>query len=241
MVLGYMSELNALRELASSIANEELRRVVCSILDNPLLSFTSVKPLITLEESPAAPRKHHFFKGGLAVHTLSVVKIALALSNVLSEVYGLEVNRDLVVATAILHDIYKYYQYAQDTVYGGYKPREDWYLSHDYAVVAELARRGAPEELIRAVSEVHGLVPFTTLEGLIVHLSDSVDARLGEILQNMVLNRVRDYEARNCQLYKALNNMIENHGLKYVLRLVFNNPDELRELFEKECNTRSSQ
>ncbi|MEM4369532.1 MAG: phosphohydrolase, partial [Desulfurococcaceae archaeon] len=124
---------------------------------------------------------------------------------------------------------------------GGYKPREDWYLSHDYAVVAELARRGAPEELIRAVSEVHGLVPFTTLEGLIVHLSDSVDARLGEILQNMVLNRVRDYEARNCQLYKALNNMIENHGLKYVLRLMFNNPDELRELFEKECNTRSSQ
>lgn len=235
-----MPSLDVLKDLANAIVNEEIKRVVQGVLDRPLLTFTSSTPLITLEESPAAPRKHHFFKGGLIVHTLSVTRIALTLSDVLKDIYGVTVDKDVVIATALLHDIYKYYQYARDDVYGGYKAREDWYLGHDYAIVAELARRNAPDKLIRAVSEVHGLVPFTTMEGLIVHLADSLDARLGEILQNIIISRVREHEARNCQIYKVFNNLVEKHGLKHILELMFNDVERLKELFEEECKTLSS-
>ncbi|MEM3998461.1 MAG: HD domain-containing protein, partial [Ignisphaera sp.] len=177
-------------ELANSIAKDEYRRVVLDILNNPVLTFSNAKPLIAFENSPAAPRKHHFFSGGLLIHTISVVLTAKCIANTFKNVYGVDVDVDLVVASAILHDLFKYYQYVPDPTNGGYKPREDWYLSHDYAVVAELSRRGAPDVLIRVVSEAHGLSPFSTIEGLILHLADSVDARFGEYIQNVLISKL---------------------------------------------------
>jgi len=232
--------LEELKELALRIKDERLREVVLGLLEKPVLSFTSSKPIISLEESPAAPRKHHFFKGGLLLHTLSVAKLALAIADVLEGIYGISVDRDLVIASAILHDLFKYYQYAPDEVFGGYKTREDWYLGHDYAVVAELVARGSPEKLVRALSEVHGQVPFSTMEGLVVHLADSVDARLGEILQNMLISRLKEYEAEQCQLYKAINNLVEKHGFSGLLRAMQSNMQELKALVEEECRRMST-
>lgn len=230
-----MKSLIELERLAKNIRDERIRRVVQDFIDNPLLTFTEAKPLITLEESPAAPRKHHFFTGGLILHTVSVVRTAISLSEIVRDIYGLPVDTDVVVAAAILHDIFKYYQYVPDNTHGGYRAREDWYLSHDYAVVAELAKRGAPDKLIRAVAEVHGLSPFTTIEGLIVHLADSVDARLGEIVQNMLISRVRDLESAQCSIYKALNAALTKYGLSKLFLLMLNSADELRKIVEDEC------
>lgn len=235
-----MVNLDELKKIAGNIEDECVRGIVMNLLENPALTFTDAKPVITLEESPAAPRKHHFFTGGLILHTISVARIALALSNIVKELYGFPIDSDIVLAVALLHDIFKYYQYAPDRIYGGYKARDDWYLGHDYAIVAELAKRGAPDKLIRAVSEVHGLVPFTTLEGLIVHLADSVDARIGESVQNMLLARVKELEARQCQIYKALNDALFKHGLSKLVSLMFNSVDELRRVVESECKVAES-
>lgn len=231
------SSYTQLLDLARSITSEEVRRVVLEILENPVLTFTTAKPLISLEESPAAPRKHHFFKGGLLVHTTSVARLALELAKILEEVYGLHVDRDIALAAALLHDIFKYYQYEVDESQGGYKLREDWFLGHDYAIVAELARRGAPDKLVRAVSEVHGLVPFSTIEGLVVNLADSIDARLGEQLQNMVLSKVKSLEAEQCKIFKALNYAIEKYSVKGVFSLLQSNPEELRKIIEDLCKS----
>ncbi|MEM1627668.1 MAG: HD domain-containing protein [Desulfurococcaceae archaeon] len=227
--------MEELIKIAENIRDEKIRNVVLDILKTPVLTFTNAKPLIDIYTSPAAPRKHHFFTGGLILHTLSVVKIALQLSRIYREHYGIQLDEDLVIAVALLHDIYKYYQYAVDEVNGGYKARDDWYLSHDYAVVAELSRRNAPDKLIRAITEVHGLVPFSTLEGLIVHLADSVDARFGEFLQNVLINRIRDIEKTSCPPFKALDIAIRGYGIKNIVDIGFTRPDQFRELLGKIC------
>lgn len=221
--------------MAKGIGKESYRRAVLEILGDPRLSFTEAKPLIELCQAPAAPRKHHFFTGGLAVHTVSTALIAKKLAEIFRELYGVNVDEDLVIAGALLHDIFKFYQYTSDAVSGGYRARDDWYLSHDYAVVAELARRGAPDELIRVVSEAHGLAPFSTLEGLIVHLADSADARFSEFIQGVLLSKLRDVEKEGCSVYKALDELVKKKGLKTTVQLMLQSIDKLVEEAKKLC------
>lgn len=227
--------LEELKALGAQIRDEALRRAVVSVLEDPTLTFTDAKPLISVEEAPAAPRKHHFFTGGLLVHTLSVAWLTLAMAEVFERVYGLQVNKDLALAAALLHDIFKYYQYSADHNEGGYRARGDWYLSHDYAIVAELAVRGAPDALIRAVSEAHGLAPFSTLEGFIVHLADSADARFGEHLQTLLLSRAKDVEREGCNPYKALNELIASVGITSVVGVWQSGEEVLRERLREAC------
>ncbi len=226
--------IEELKRLADHVEDSEVKRALLDILERPELTYSNTNPLVKLEDSPAAPRKHHFFTGGLLLHTFSVVKLAEKVSRVVEEVYGIRVNRDLVIAASILHDIYKYYQYMKDNTYGGYKIREDWYLAHNYAIIGELIMRKAPEKLIRVVSEVHGDVPLTTIEGLVVHLADSLDARLGEILQNTMLSRIRELET-TCQLYKVLDKLIVEHEPGKIFSLIFEKPEEFRKIVLKAC------
>lgn len=229
-----------LLDLINSIGNDDYRKAVLDIVNNPMLTFTEAKPLISLDASPAAPRKHHFFSGGLLLHTVSVTLIARCIANTFRDLYGVSIDVDLVVAGSILHDIFKFYQYMPDPLNGGYKPREDWYLSHDYAIVAELSRRGAPDTLIRVVSEAHGLAPFSTIEGLILHLADSIDARFGEHIQNVLISKIRDVEKEGCSVYKVLDELIKNMGIKNLLKeLQEHKEDVMRKAMDMCKNTPS--
>lgn len=232
-----MHTVDSLVELAREIRDDSIRSLVLDIIGNPRLSFTSAEPLISLHEAPAAPRKHHMFSGGLIVHTVSVVRIALAIQRIFEELYGIRANRDLIVAAAILHDIYKYYQYDKDDINGGYRPRHDWYLSHDYAVVAEMVRRGGGGDLVRIVSEVHGVAPITTLEGLVVHLADSMDARFGEYVQNEVISSIKDsgLEEKGCRPALLLDTAVKRLGVATVFQYVKDRA-KLHEIFNTVCS-----
>jgi len=226
--------LDILIELANRINRNDLKQLVIDILRNPKLSISSVEPSISIEESPAAPRKHHMFSGGLVIHTLAVARIAEALVDIFEGIYNVKIDRDLVLAAAILHDIYKYYHYERDVIGGGYKPREDWYLSHDYAIVAELAKRGAKDDIIRVVSEVHGIAPFTTIEGLIVHLADSIDARFMEYIQNTLLSKLKVLEQNNCNTISALIEAISVEGIRNIV-IFIKDKDKLIDIVSKYC------
>ncbi|RLE56310.1 MAG: phosphohydrolase [Thermoprotei archaeon] len=197
------SKLKHLLEKAHEVRDPAIRDVVISILTNPRITFCNVQPKITLEESPAAPRKHHAYPGGLIDHTLSVVLISESIAKIYRNVYSISVDLDLTIATAILHDIFKYYQYERDPVTGGYRPRDDWYLSHEFTIIAELAHRGAPERLVRCLAEVHGTVPFTMIESEIVHLADSIDANFMSSIQDKLWNVCRDIEVETDGRYLA--------------------------------------
>jgi 3'-5' exoribonuclease len=92
--------LDELQELAAAqIADEPLRRLVQTLLD------THAEALMRL---PATRDKYHVFAGGLLEHTLSVTRSCLQLVDRYRPHYAElqpPLNRDLVVAGAILHEI----------------------------------------------------------------------------------------------------------------------------------------
>lgn len=189
--------LGEILKLASKISREELRSQVTSILEKPEITFIPVKPKVSLLESPAAPKAHHAYPGGLIDHTLAVSKIALGLIEVFKETYGAQVDSDLVLACAILHDIFKFYQYEEDPVTGGFRARSDWYIPHHFAIVAELGKRSAPERLIRCISEVHGSTPTSMIESQIVNIADGVDSKFISRIQDVIWRACRELETES--------------------------------------------
>ncbi len=223
-------------EKAESISDSGLRNIVMSIIHDPRVTFTNVEAKISFFESPAAPRKHHAYPGGLLDHTLGVTEIADRLVDVYRGVYGAKVDRDLVISAAILHDVFKYYQYEPDPLTGGYRPRSDWYFSHDFLLVAELSYRKAPDKLIRAVAETHGTIPFSMLESQLVHQADSVDSQIVSNIQDMVWRVCTDIELEvgNVKAIKIFNEALRRTPIfEYVEVYYTNGRDALREYIKR--------
>lgn len=176
------------------IKKSEIRDVTLGIVRNPKITFTRAESRINFLESPAAPKKHHAYPGGLLEHTWAVLIIAKNLAKIFEDTYNVKVEHDLVLASSVLHDIFKFYQYERDPITGGYRPRTDWYLSHEFAIIAELSYRGAPQTLIRCLAEMHGNVPTSMIESEIVRFADTVDAKFISRLQDIVWNSCRDVE-----------------------------------------------
>jgi putative nucleotidyltransferase with HDIG domain len=95
-------------------------------------------------------------------------------------------NRDLVIAGVLLHDIFKPITYAANES-GGYSSTHlAEYMDHLSLVISELVRRGFPLDVVHIVSAHHGdygpIRPHS-VEALVCHLADLTDSRLdGEIL-----------------------------------------------------------
>ncbi len=92
-----------LRGYVQAFVNQWLRRLVLSFLDDP-----QVGPLF--RTAPAAKRLHHAWIGGLLEHVLHLVRICRAAAP-----FYPEVNPDLLIAGAVLHDIGKIRELAWGT------------------------------------------------------------------------------------------------------------------------------
>jgi 3'-5' exoribonuclease len=84
-----------LRSYVDAFRNPHLRRLVLAFLDDPTLGPQFI-------EAPAAKRLHHAWIGGLLEHVLCLVRICVATAP-----FYPEVDPDLLVTGAILHDIGK--------------------------------------------------------------------------------------------------------------------------------------
>lgn len=82
-----------LYRLAESFCDEDLRKIVTAILEDNRLA---------LLYWPAAFKLHHAVRGGLLLHTLSIVRLAEGVCRVYPFV-----DRELLISGAILHDIAK--------------------------------------------------------------------------------------------------------------------------------------
>ncbi len=180
-----MVGLEDLMPLVDMIKDPGLREKVRALLREQRAPLTG-EPF-DLEASPGGRSHHHAYPGGLIQHTLATTKIALALCDVLEEVYGAQVDRDVVIAASLLHDIMKAPCYAEreDGAYI-FSPLGER-LDHTTLIVLELARRGFPLDVIHAVAAhhaEHGPVSPKTLEALVVHVADLADSKLnGEVLR----------------------------------------------------------
>ena len=176
-----------LKVLADKIRDKKLRGKVIELLENPTFEINGKKYSgLSLDVSPAGLSHHHCYPGGYIEHVVSTANIALAICDSAEKVYHGKVNRDLVIAGVLLHDIFKPVTYAVNEN-GSYSPtRLADYMDHLSLAISELVRRGFPLEVVHVVSAHHGdygpIRPHT-VEALICHLADLIDSRLnGEIL-----------------------------------------------------------
>ncbi len=93
---------NRLQEMTASIATPPLRRLLERLFADP--DFRN-----RLEEAPGGKLWHHATIGGLVEHTVSVASLCDALARLYTDL-----DRDLLVTGAILHDIGKTDEYAWD-------------------------------------------------------------------------------------------------------------------------------
>ena len=84
-----------LRQIVEGFSDGDLKRLVLAFLDDP-----EIGPAFRV--APAAKMLHHAWISGLLEHVLALVKVCLATAS-----FYPEVNRDLLVTGAILHDIGK--------------------------------------------------------------------------------------------------------------------------------------
>lgn len=141
--------------------------------------------------APAATMIHHAYLRGLLEHTLNICRIC----DKLAELYP-EINRDLLLTGAIFHDIGKAYEYDsgpsfQRTTYGELVG----HLAIGDNLVVQLAVEIAdiPAEKVWQVRHLvlshHGTMEFgspvlpKTIEGLMLHYADNIDAKVGTFRQ----------------------------------------------------------
>ena len=167
----------------AEIGHPALRQLVRAYLDDP--AFRRV-----FEESRAAKSMHHAYAGGLLEHTATVLDLVRAVAGV----YGAGLNRDLLVAGAFLHDVAKIHEF--EDVSGEYTDAGRL-VGHIGLGVAEIDRRtreipGFPEDLrlhlMHLVLAHHERADWgspvkpQTLEALVLHHLDLLDARVGGAL-----------------------------------------------------------
>ncbi len=178
------------KEMASELdgviarmTNRHLRGLLTSIFNDP-----DIRPKFLI--APAAKAMHHPYVGGLVEHTLSIC----GLAEKISVHYNAAVNKDLLTAGALLHDIGKIHELSYQRSFD--YTDEGRLLGHitiGVELVEEKIRQAKdfPRELAVLLKHMilshHGQLEFgspkrpKTLEALILSDLDDMDAKVAAI------------------------------------------------------------
>lgn len=206
--------LNEIYTYIDRINDEELR-----LLTKAIIKDNEAKLLFW----PAAFKLHHAIRGGLLYHTLSVLRLAETVAKIYPSV-----DRDLLFAGAILHDICKIDEFDVNNVgiVKNYSTKGEL-LGHLVMGAMAVARKaeelGTSEEkallLEHMVVSHHGDPEFgaavrpMTLEAEILNQLDTLDATIYEI--SAAVSAVEDGTFTQRQ-WALDNRKIFNHGRKAV-------------------------
>ncbi|MCP1662177.1 MAG: HD domain-containing protein [Methanocalculus sp. MSAO_Arc1] len=165
-----------IQELAGTIRSGELK----------LLVSLALMDVGGFYEKPAARKRHHNYAGGLAEHSLETARIAVAMAEA-QKSYRL--NRDILLAGAILHDIGKALSFERQGLLFVARPEYDL-IGHIPLGVAFLTRYKEFLDdatylhllhIIQSHHGDHGDVAPRTPEAWAVHLADLASATLREM------------------------------------------------------------
>ena len=208
----YSSEqmYDELYRIADSFEDTELKAIVTAILaDNRL----------ALLYWPAAFKLHHALRGGLLMHSLSIVRLAEGVY----KVYPF-VDRELLIAGAILHDIAKLSEFtvADTGIATGYS-NEGNLLGHlamgamvidKYAEKLDISRKTAML-LEHMVLSHHGEPEFGAavrpmfIEAELLSELDLMDSRVFEMREAVAATKPEDFSSR---LWALDNRKLFNHS-----------------------------
>jgi len=172
--------LGELDAVVAGVGDPWIRRLLEVLFqENPLLRAA-------FAQAPAAKSMHHVYLGGLLEHTLSVAAMADRAC-----AHYTEMNRDLVLAGVLLHDVGKTAELTYQRSFGysdagnliGHISMEAEWISRAVALIPDF-----PEELrlliLHIVLSHHGKVEYgspvvpKTPEALLVHYLDDLDGKL---------------------------------------------------------------
>ncbi len=175
---GDLINMQELIKLAENIKNEELKKQVIDLISDFEIRLDYQKA--DINKAPAGIRGfHHCQKGGLIQHIKAVTEMCLQIGNTVEKTYDLPINKDYLIAGALVHDLGKLYEYENSDM--GWR-RSKIKLDHVFLMSAELYCRKFPEDLIHIVVSHLGeksSTPPMTIEALILHYVDTLDSILG--------------------------------------------------------------
>jgi len=108
-------------------------------------------------------------------HTVALTELCIKAVDIFKKNYGLKLNKDFLIAAAILHDLMKVFEYKRDK--SGELEPTGIMLDHTMLITAELYTRDFPEEVIHIVASHFGEAgptPPKTFEAIIFHHLDSL-------------------------------------------------------------------
>lgn len=174
------AELNA---AIASVGDEGLRRLLESLLG----PGTDTGQAFRL--APAAKQNHHAYLGGLLEHTLSMVRVC----DLLAGHYGAALDRDLLIAGALLHDLGKVREIGARA---GFPYTDEGKLLGHILIGLQMVSDAAaavpslpPSRLLllqHLIASHQGRYEWQspreprTLEGLVLHYADDLDAKLNQ-------------------------------------------------------------
>lgn len=169
-----------IRALCAEVRSEHVRALLFAFLDDRPLAQAFLR-------APAAKSVHHAYAGGLCEHTLSVLELGWRVCD-----HYPQLDRDLITAGCVLHDIGKARELLPDGEYTdegrlvghlvmtcqwirekaarieGFPPELEWRITHLVAAHHGKLEYGSPKEPV-------------TLEALVVHALDDLDTRVSSI------------------------------------------------------------
>ena len=213
-------EMMVLREILKEVKNRYLKALIQRFLEDKAF-------LTQFKKAPAAKSFHHSYLGGLLEHTLSLCKMA----TLVAEHYP-ELDRDLLLTAAFLHDIGKTRELKADLQID--YTDEGRLLGHvvlGIAMVDEKLHRlrDFPQDLALRLKHLilshHGEYEFGSpkrpkfLEAFALHLIDDLDAKMNGISRFMQKDR-REGD------WTEFNRMFERYFIKKEIAASAAAPDE---------------
>lgn len=202
--------------MAANFNDKELSLLVTTILNDNRLS---------LLYWPAAFKLHHAIRGGLLMHTLSIVRLCESLCLIYPFV-----NRELLISGAILHDIAKIeeFEVADSGIATGYSVKGNLigHLAEGAIIVRKTADKvGVSEETSNLVEHMllshHGDPEFGAavrpmfIEAEILSELDMLDARIYEMKEAVEGVEIGEFTGR---LWSMDNRKLYNHGKSDLLK-----------------------
>jgi len=175
-------------EMLDELKNTVLKNIDCDYVGKLINIFFNDNKVINLfKKYPAAKNVHHAYVGGLLEHTLSVVKLAI----ILSDYYKEYADKNILIAGALFHDIGKIFEL---DIAKGFDYTDSGKLLGHLVLGIDLIKsyiskiKDFPEKkeylILHMIASHHGLIEFgaikkpKTYEALILHHIDDLDAKI---------------------------------------------------------------
>lgn len=184
------------RETMEQQIEEAVNSVQTAALRSLLESIFSEDDLLTpFLEATAAAHVHHAYIGGLAEHSLEVLQLSMHME----ELFNDTLNRDMLIAGALLHDIGKIetYQLEGMTFERTDQGKLFGHLFQGMRIVEDRISRlndfpsNTAKELLHMIASHHGKQEWKTIEqpktanAYALYLADLVSSRMNQVVDHI--------------------------------------------------------